>query len=292
MSFYFYRAGGLNSPDYEKVRMFLLKRNSPHYTFARYDWMMAHSLLAEDWLEKIGIWTRADGEVLAVTLYDCQPGETFLLTLVEYTALYPEMIECAESHLNPGHDFSLVIPADDFALQTAAARKGYIRTSECEDVAVFDVSSRPGKVELPEGFSFTDMAVTFAPERYGEAIARGFGDAVLPELTDALRQRLHWQVCRRHVDPALKIAVVAPDGNFVCCCGLWFDDAADFAVVEPLSTLPQFRRRGLARGAVLEGIRRVAAFGATRVLVGSSQEFYYKVGFRPFQTAFFWKKSI
>jgi len=59
-----------------------------------------------------------------------------------------------------------------------------------------------------------------------------------------------------------------------------------------------FRRRvdyeklkmGLGKAAVLEGIRRVGELGAKKVFVGSSQQFYYSIGMRPFATATMWKE--
>jgi predicted N-acetyltransferase YhbS len=48
----------------------------------------------------------------------------------------------------------------------------------------------------------------------------------------------------------------------------------------PVATDPQYRRMGLGRAAVLEGVRRCAALGARRAYVGSDQAFYQALGFR------------
>ena len=47
---------------------------------------------------------------------------------------------------------------------------------------------------------------------------------------------------------------------------------------------------GLGKAVVLEGIRRVGELGAKTALVGSSQQFYYSIGLRPFSTATLWRK--
>lgn len=47
---------------------------------------------------------------------------------------------------------------------------------------------------------------------------------------------------------------------------------------------------GLGKAVVLEGIKRVYEMGARFVLVGSSQQFYYSIGMRPFANATKWKK--
>lgn len=41
---------------------------------------------------------------------------------------------------------------------------------------------------------------------------------------------------------------------------------------------------GLGREAVYEGLRRVKAMGAKAAVVGSSQQFYYSLGFVPYST--------
>ncbi len=69
---------------------------------------------------------------------------------------------------------------------------------------------------------------------------------------------------------------------------MWYDSEAGFAVIEPVATDPQYRKMGLGKAAVLEGIKRVAVLGAKKVLVGSSQQFYYSIGMRPYRTATKW----
>lgn len=44
------------------------------------------------------------------------------------------------------------------------------------------------------------------------------------------------------------------------------------------------RKMGLGREAVYEGLRRVKAMGAKAAVVGSSQQFYYSLGFVPYST--------
>jgi len=72
---------------------------------------------------------------------------------------------------------------------------------------------------------------------------------------------------------------------------MWYDELAGFAVIEPVATDPDYRRMGLGRAAVLEGIRRVGTRGARIALVGSSQQFYYSIGMRPYASASEWKRE-
>ena len=65
------------------------------------------------------------------------------------------------------------------------------------------------------------------------------------------------------------IVVEAPDGRFVSYCGMWYEPVHSIAYVEPVATDPDYRRMGLGRAAVMEGIRRCGALGATEAWVGS-----------------------
>ncbi|MNC56245.1 Acetyltransferase (GNAT) family protein [compost metagenome] len=85
--------------------------------------------------------------------------------------------------------------------------------------------------------------------------------------------------------------MVAPDGNFVSYCGIWHDPEAGFAIIEPVATDPDYRRMRLGKAAVLEGIRRAGVLGAKKAFVGSSQQFYYSIGLRPYATATIWRKK-
>jgi N-acetylglutamate synthase-like GNAT family acetyltransferase len=90
----------------------------------------------------------------------------------------------------------------------------------------------------------------------------------------------------------LKIAVEAPDGNFVSFCGMFYEPTNRYAYVEPVATDPDYRRMGLGKAAVLEGIRRCGALGASVAYVGSDQEFYLSLGFEVVYTSECWQRYL
>ncbi len=83
----------------------------------------------------------------------------------------------------------------------------------------------------------------------------------------------------------LNIVAEAPDGNFAAYAGFWFEGTNRYAYVEPVATDSDYRRLGLGRAVVLEGIRRCAELGATIAYVGSDQPFYLSFGFKVLYTA-------
>jgi predicted N-acetyltransferase YhbS len=90
----------------------------------------------------------------------------------------------------------------------------------------------------------------------------------------------------------LKIAVAAPNGDFVAFCGMFYEPTGRFAYVEPVATDPDYRRLRLGKAAVLEGIRRCGVLGATVSYVGSDQPFYRAIGFRKVYDSECWVKRF
>jgi ribosomal protein S18 acetylase RimI-like enzyme len=88
----------------------------------------------------------------------------------------------------------------------------------------------------------------------------------------------------------LKIVVEAPNGDFAALCGMFYEPTARFAYVEPVATDPTYRRMGLGKAAVLEGIRRCGQMGATVAYVGSDQAFYQAIGFKKVYLSEGWLK--
>nr|WP_166805245.1 GNAT family N-acetyltransferase [Cryobacterium sp. TMT2-4] len=83
--------------------------------------------------------------------------------------------------------------------------------------------------------------------------------------------------------------VVAPDGDYAAYCGIWHEPGTTYALVEPVCTDPDHRRRGLGRAAVLEAARRCRDLGAQAAYVGSNQAFYSALGFTPHSNGIWWK---
>ena len=95
-----------------------------------------------------------------------------------------------------------------------------------------------------------------------------------------------------HFRKDLNIVVEAPAGHFVAYSGTWYEETNRYAYVEPVATDPDYRRRGLGKAAVLEGIRRCAELGATVAYVGSDLPFYMAIGFEKVYTDPCWARDL
>jgi GNAT superfamily N-acetyltransferase len=279
--------------DYFKVRTFLLNLGYSEFVYARWDWMATHSILDKTAVGKIGIWEE-NGEIVGIATFDTRLGIAYCLTDPDYQSLKQQMLRYAEKNLSTPERFEIVIPDTDHFFQDIAAQSGYIGSESKESDAVFYIDRTSLDYELPEGFRITTIKETFDLSQYRRVLWKGFNHELKGEglFTFTLEDELiaKEEMLRTNVDLDLKVAVVSPEGNFVSYCGMWFDPSAGFALVEPVATDPEYRGMGLGKAAVLEGVRRVGLKGAKMAFVGSSQQFYYSIGFRPYATSTNWKK--
>jgi len=281
--------------DYYILRSFLLKLGSHNYPFGRWDWMITHGYLEQHFLNRIGFW-EDDGVLVAIATYDTRLGTGYLMALPGYLHLRGEMFKYAQDALAKDDKFRIPILDGDRELQEIAASHGYVATQDKEEDAVFYIDDPQSiSYSLPPGYRVTSMAQDYDLFKYGQVLWKGFNHEERGEGTfqfdEEIKEAYELGFNRPNCNLDIKIAVVAPNGDFVSYCGMWQDPAISAALVEPVATDPAYRRLGLGRAAVLEGVRRVGLLGATRAFVGSSQQFYYSIGFKPYATSTYWERS-
>jgi GNAT superfamily N-acetyltransferase len=293
-----YKNTALYGDDYNSVRNFLIELDSHNYHFGRWDWMVMS--IDNPWndpqcMEKIGIWEE-NGKIVAMVTYDGKLGLAYLLTLKENENLKMEMFNYARVNSVKEGKVHILILDGDLEMQNIAARNQFFPTQEREWDAVYLIAPEKMQYDLPAGFKITSFKEDFDLYKYGQVLWKGFNHEMNEEGPFSFYWEKHsegyvqsWK--RPNVDLALKIFVVAPNGDFVSHCGMWYDKKSNSALVEPVATEPAYRKMGLGKAAVLEGIKRCGDLGAERAFVGSSQQFYYSIGFRPYATSTWWKEK-
>ena len=283
--------------DYTKLRDFLIKLDSHNYHYGRWDWMITHGYLDAAGLPRIGLWEE-DGAVVAAATYDCSLGGAYLLMDAEHRYLGEALLAYAQTALAKDGAFKALILDGDTALQDTAARRGLRPTTDKENDAVLPLTApyttcAPSLgYALPDGFRVVSMNDEYDLYKYGQVLWKGFNHEQRGEgpfnPTDKDLANGERSFRRPGINLDLKIAVAAPNGDFVSYCGMWYDPASPSALVEPVATDPTYRKMGLGRAAVLEAVKCCAALGAKRAFVGSDQQFYYSIGFRPYATSTWW----
>ncbi len=234
----------------------------------------------EQWLNRIGIWEHENGEIVAVA---CDDGDAYFLldTWEPGDTLMQEMFEYAENHLlfsEPGRRFTrnaLAIPARMKGLECIAASRGYVREPQ-EDIMLSMELDQHYDVILPLGFVIKD-----GHEVDDRKKAMGHIRAFDYEGTDkAKATMLHYGNIRNAPDyrAELDLFILNPAGEVVSFCGLWYDEVNHIAILEPVGTHIDYRRRGLGKAVIYEGLNRLRSLGVREVYVGSGQPFYRSIG--------------
>jgi len=283
------------SKDFYAIRDFLIKINSKefvciNYLWERWEWSFCLESIGDYDLSKMGIW-EDNGQIVAVAAMEQSPGEVFPFVDSAYGYLKKDVLEYSIKKLKKDGGLKVLIQDDDPEFQIYAGNMGFNPSQHKDPKSVIDIDVDKISYELPDGFRICSLAEDYDLYKYNRVLWRGFNHEGAPPEDDEHIKGRKTSLSGPHQRMNLNIAVVAPDGSFVSYCGVWYDEATDYALVEPVATDPDYRKMGLGRAAVLEGVRRCGQLGAKKAYVGSSQQFYYKIGFRPVPGGTFWELS-
>jgi len=248
-----------------------------------------------------GFWETTSGEVAGVVNIEhpdlTHPGfgEFFIQRHPEHPDLLPQMLDFAETNLrDPGENrlFIYARPGDQ-PLREQLENRGFAafpEQTETESILDLDTQTIPLTPDVPEGFIVQSMADENDLEKRCKAFGRAFNHPDPLEWPSVISYDYLQQApdYKKEQD----IVVRAPDGEFASFALIWFDEPNRLATLEPVGTQPEYRRLGLAREAIYEGIRRVAVKGAERIIVGSSAQFYQAIGFIPTETLIRFEKNF
>jgi len=269
--------------DYGRIRAFLREvfllneRRELCWPVARLDYWRWHGIencqSCAPMDQVVFIWETIDGQIAAVLNPEGQV-EAHLQVHPKWRTpeLEEEMIAIAEQQLagvRSDGQRTLQVWADgrDTLRHDILIRRGYAKRGWPEhqwrrdlDAPIPDVSSAPG-------YSVRSL------DDVDELPARSWASwrAFHPDEPNEHYEGWEWYhniqrmpLYRRDLD----LVAVASTGEIASFCTIWYDDVTRSAYYEPVGTLPEHQRRGLAKATLTEGLRRLKRLGATRAFVG------------------------
>ena len=278
--------------DFHRVREFLVRIHQGKVTTAgflwgRWEWMFSLPYLDTSALSRIGVWEQ-DGDIVAVVTYETETGAAWFLTGQSHAFLHQDMLRYALDNLTRNGAIRVLIEDADDDLPLIAAAHGLTPTQDRQPNAALELTGDLS-YRLPDGYRIASLADDCDLHRLNRVLHRGFNNpGDVPVTPEAIQER-RVSVSGPHLNRDLNITVVAPDDEYAGYCGIWYDPATDYALVEPVCTDPVHRRRGVGRAAVLEAARRCGQLGAKVAYVGSDQQFYYSIGFVPHSSGTWWE---
>lgn len=285
--------------DFDRVGRFLISYYLPdnrdgNWIQPAWEYMHHHPLLNSEELHRIGLWEN-DGEIVAVTHYEWRLGEAFFQLHPDYGHLRHEMLAHAEANFpgetkNGRRELRAYINDFDSAFEAITLEQGFRpEPGNTRPMSIYRIPRPFPEIALPEGFRLKSLANENDLAKMNRVLWRGFNHEGEPSPEDIEGRKIMQSGPNFRHD--LTMVVEAPDGHWVSYCGLWYEPLNRFCYVEPMATDPDYRQMGLGKAAMMEGIRRCAAEGATVAYVGSDQPFYLACGFRKLFDSVAWFKT-
>lgn len=163
---------------------------------------------------------------------------------------------------------TLAVREDDRVLQQALEDAGFIADDAV--LVLAELASDPVRTHLQPGFRLTSRDEDEMPHH----MIRRNGSEIARKLSECSLYR-----------PELDLCVRDASGSVAAYALFWMDDMTKVGLLEPLRTEREFRRMGLGRHLIAEGVARLRALGAAsiRVNYGSDNEaaatLYHQAGF-------------
>ncbi len=242
-----------------------------HFHWGRLDWMMAHPCLDVEMLPKIALFRDRNTTIVGVVMFDtCYQNRWYILHSVSDEKLLRQMIEyIIEIDDKPTIKANL----NDFVLCKLLADMNY-KIQNTESVLTMDLS-HDLSYGLPVEFSVSKPNAPIDEWKWRLVIHRGFDNDGMPQILSKETAEAEKQL---RINEYIKIFAIK-DGDYVAHCGVWYH-GGETAYIEPVATVPEYRRKGLGRAVVYEALKRAENQGAKRAIVISGQDFYYNIGMK------------
>lgn len=227
------------------------------------------------------LWETEDGQIVSVLNRE-EEGNAYLQVHphLRTPELEQEMITLAEERLaipwEGKQALAVWTNSQDALRQDILKRRGYTQGKWAESQWRRDLDAPIPDAPIPAGYTVRalgDVDACACGLGAGELPARSWASwrGFHPDEPDEEYEGWEWyyniQRCplyRRDLD----LVAVAPGGEIASFCTMWYDDVTRSAYIEPVATVPEHLRLGLARATLTEGLRRLHRLGATRAFVG------------------------
>lgn len=223
------------------------------------------------------LWFDGDA-IVGLVFYENPATDVYFSLRPGYEELAEEMVLYAEEHM-PNFDGKqrLVLFGGQQAFLDVVNRRNYERVMDYWD-CLYDFA-KPLDYPLPEGFRIVPMGEA-DPAKACKCCWKGFDHEAEEGPWDGDTTAAALIECAPHQTEYLDVCIENEAGEYVCYAGMWWTPENRLAYMEPLCTIPECRKMGLAAAALSEMYRRTKALGATH-MTGGGNPFYKKIGYEP-----------
>jgi len=279
--------------DFEPVYRFLQETYDPVTLNScllpqYFEYAHAHSYFNHKLTHRFGLWEDGDA-IVGIACYEMDLGDCHMHVRPGYEALLPELLGWAEKELcavkRGRRRLQFWITDKEPQKRELLQANGY-KLKRTEPIKIFDYNNAFPERTLPEGFALID-GTNLDYHKLHACFWKGFNHGPWPDRN--VDGNIHGLNAPR-ADLSLMTIAVAPGGEYACALGMWHDERNKYTYLEPLATVPKYRRMGLATVALTEAMKKTKALGA-EYCFGGSREFYTAIGFEIKGNSEFWKKE-
>lgn len=149
------------------------------------------------------------------------------------------------------------------------------------------------KYQLPDGFAIRSVDVEEDFVQYRKILA-----AVFPHCSRMTKRTAKIFSTASFYNKDLDLVAVDRHGNFAAICTVRMDPVSRIAELEPVGTHPDYRKLGLARSVICEGLHRLQKYHPSSIcIIGAAaseaaNRLYESVGFTEKIEVHLWRKKL
>lgn len=252
-----------------------------HMHWSRLEWLFARDNVKEEELS-LNILFYENEELVGAILYEDEPGVYFLV-YQDDSELKHKMIDYL-MHETDYHD--IIIPNDQEMIDLLAKHL-FKKIDWVDPISVFTLDT----FEIPkiEGYAIKSLDQDYRLDQIHHALWYGFdhGDPITYD-NQSIEERRHMTSSPHFEKKYTYVAI--KDQHYVSYAGIWYLKGSKTALIEPVATVPNHRKKGLMKACIYHAIEAVRKDGNPMIFVGSNQEAYKRIGFKPYSEGLRFKK--
>lgn len=273
-------------PVFMDVVSFLSKMNEKHqflhFHWSRFEWMFARDTLNCEELSQITLFVDEYDQIQGLLTFEDEPNLWF--------AIYEDDVELKKniiSYYLENHDQSDLIIPRDHVMDELLSVANYQKTDWIDSIMKFTLTS----FDFPEmnDYQIKSLEEDYRLDQIHHALWKGFnhGDDI-DYSADNLEARRHMTSSPHFKKKYTYVAI--KNGVYVSYAGIWYLENTKTALIEPVATVPEHRRKGLSKSCIYHCIAAAKEDGAEEIFVGSTQTFYKDIGFVMYHEAYRYSK--
>ncbi|NIO37275.1 hypothetical protein GTO27_06165 [Candidatus Bathyarchaeota archaeon] len=252
----------------------------------------------------IRIWEETDGrsttlgKIVALANPE-SPSDYFIQVNPAYSFLEREIFEWIESHLlkkkktpNKKEKLRIHTIEGNSARELLLSELGYMKGEISMYLRMRPIGLPIPDVECPEGFEIRSVKGRSDYDQLASVtrLVFGHGEWFNAEIYEGITRCSFYK-------QDLDLIAVAPDGTFASFCTFRMDPISRITNLEPVGTHPTYRKLGLGKALIFEGLTRAMSYNPALLYVGAANtpaanQLYDSVGYTEKLAEYCWFKEI